>query len=26
LNSYMLKIVDNRGCIVTGVEPVITCP
>jgi hypothetical protein len=26
LSSYMLKIVDNRGCVITGVEPVITCP
>jgi hypothetical protein len=26
LSSYMLKIVDNRGCVITGVESVITCP
>lgn len=25
-NSYMLKIIDNRGCVITGVENVTTCP
>jgi hypothetical protein len=24
--SYMLKLIDNRGCVITGVENVTTCP
>lgn len=25
LSSYMLKIIDNKGCVITGVQPVTTC-
>jgi hypothetical protein len=25
-DAYMLKIIDNNGCVITGVEPVTTCP
>jgi hypothetical protein len=24
--AYMLKIIDNNGCTITGIEPVTTCP
>jgi hypothetical protein len=24
--AYMLKVIDNNGCTITGVEPVTTCP
>lgn len=25
-NSYMLKIIDNRECVITGVQSVTSCP
>jgi hypothetical protein len=25
-SAYMLKIIDNLGCVITGVEPVTVCP
>jgi hypothetical protein len=25
-DAYMLKIIDNNGCTITGIEPVTTCP
>jgi hypothetical protein len=25
-DAYMLKIIDNKGCIITGIEPVTICP
>ena len=25
-DAYMLKIIDNNGCVITGIEPVTTCP
>jgi hypothetical protein len=24
--AYMLKVIDNNGCIITGIEPVTVCP
>jgi hypothetical protein len=26
LNQYMLKVIDNKGCVITGVASVGTCP
>ena len=25
-SSYMLKIIDNRECVITGVQSVTSCP
>ena len=25
-SAYMLKVIDNLGCVITGEEPVTTCP
>ena len=25
-DAYMLKIIDNKGCVITGIEPVTVCP
>jgi len=25
-NSYMLKVIDNKGCVITGVQSVSICP
>ena len=24
--QYMLKVIDNNGCVITGIEDVVTCP
>lgn len=26
LNVYMLKVIDDKGCVITGIESVGVCP